>query len=307
MKKLITICLFAFAVTAHAWQPSGTVQLVVANPPGGSVDVLGRIVAEGFRTRGITNIAVVNRPGANGTIGTKYVLEAKPDGNTLLLTPTAFMLNRLLNAPGADYDVTKSISHVGLIGTVPIHVYARQGLANLTFKELIETVKQGKQYSWGTHAGTEFTAQLLESRLGKKLTIVPYKGSAPAIADLAGGHVDLVIDAGSSAMAHAAADSKRIKLMAVLEPKNDGIDTVDAVVSGVVTHSWFGLSLPKGANIDVVTYYNKLLNEVLNDPVVREKLIKLHVNIQPGTPQAFVNFIENEYQRYLKIADTSKK
>lgn len=308
MKKFIAFCLFVISFSASAWQSKDTVQLVIPFPPGGSTDVIGRILAEGMRTQGVTNIVVINRPGAGGTIGTNSVIEANADGHTILLTGTSFLFNRLQNTPGANYDLTKSLTHVGLIGTVPNHLYSREDLANMSLKEIVKQIKQGKLYSWGvTNPGAEFTVQLLEAQLGVKLNIVPYKGSAPAILDLAGGHIDFVIDSGSSGAAAAAIDSKRINLLAVLESKSEANNTVDAVVPGVITKSWFGLSLPKHTDIAIVNYYNQKLNNALRDPIVVEKLNKLSVNIKSGSPQNFNDLIQLDYQKYAKIANNSKK
>jgi tripartite-type tricarboxylate transporter receptor subunit TctC len=308
MKKIIAFCLLAFSITAQAWQPTDTVQLVVPFPPGGSTDVIGRIVAEGLRAQGVSNIVVVNRPGAGGVIGTNAVIEARPDGHTILLTGTSFLFNRLQNTPGANYDLTKSLAHVGLIGTVPNHLYVREGLGKLSLKTIIENTQRGQQNSWGvTNPGAEFTAQMIEAQLGVKLNVIPYKGSAPAITDLAGGHIDFVIDSGSSGTATAAVDTKKIKLLAVFESKKDSADTVDAVIPGVITRSWFGLSLPRGADTQVVNYYNKLLNQALNDPTVKDKLNKMSVNVKGGAPQAFVGVIESDFQKYSKINSASKK
>jgi tripartite-type tricarboxylate transporter receptor subunit TctC len=308
MKKIIAFCLFVVSLSASAWQPKDAVQLVIPFPPGGSTDVIGRIVAEGLRSQGITNIVVVNRPGAGGIIGTNSVIEAKADGYTVLLTGTSFLFNQLQNTPGANYDLTKSLTHVGLIGTVPNHLYSRKGLDHMSLKEIIKQTKQGKSYSWGvTNPGAEFTVQLIEAQLGVKLNIIPYKGSAPAITDLSGGHIDFVIDSGSSGVAASAVDGKRISLLAVLESKSEANNTVDAVVPGVVTKSWFGLSLPKQADIAIVNYYNQTLNAALKDPIVVEKLNKLSVHTKPGTPKAFIDLIQSDYQKYAKIANESKR
>jgi tripartite-type tricarboxylate transporter receptor subunit TctC len=308
MKKIIAACLLTFSFSALAWQPTDTVQLVIPFPPGGSTDVIGRIVAEGLRAQGVPNIVVVNRPGAGGVIGTNAVIEAKPDGHTILLTGTSFMFNRLQNTPGANYDLTKSLSHIGLVGIVPNQLYSKESLANLSLKDIVQNIKNGQQYSWGTaSANAEYTAQLLETQLGVKLNIIPYKGSAPAIVDLSGGHIDFVIDTGSSAAAAAGIENKKINLVASFESKKDSANTVDAVVPGVVTRGWFGLSLPKGVDNRAVIYYNKALNQAINDPAVKEKLSKVHVNVKGGTPQAFSDFIENDYRKYLKISDVTKK
>jgi tripartite-type tricarboxylate transporter receptor subunit TctC len=308
MKKIIALCLFAVSLSAAAWQPKDTVQLIIPFPPGGSTDVIGRIIVEGLHKQGVANIVVINRPGANGVIGTNSVIESAADGNTLLLTGTSFLFNKLQNTTGADYDLFKSLTHVGLIGTVPNHMYSRNGLGSMPLKEIIQNIKRGQQYTWGvSNPGAEFTVQLLEARLGTKLNIIPYKGSAQAIADLVGGHIDFVIDSGSSSAAAAAVSGKRINLVAVLESKNSSANTIDAVVPGVVTASWFGLSLPKNADTKIVNYYNQMLNAALKDPAVVEKLNTMSVNTKAGPPQAFIDLIQLDYQKYLKLANESKK
>jgi tripartite-type tricarboxylate transporter receptor subunit TctC len=308
MKKIIALCLFAISLSASAWQPKNTVQLVIPFPPGGSTDVIGRIVAEGFHKQGISNLIVVNRPGANGLIGTNSVISAKPDGNTLLLTGTAFLFNKLQNTPGADYDLLNSLDHVGLIGTVPNNMYSREGLSHLTLKEIIQNTKEGQQYTWGvSNPGAEFTVQLIQARLGVKLNIIPYKGSAQVIADLVGGHIDFVIDSGSSSAAAAAVSGKRINFVATLESKANSSNTIDSVVPGVVTSSWFGLSLPKDTDSKIVSYYNRMLINVLRDPEVVEKLNNMSVNIKLGPPKVFTELIQSDNQKYSKLANASKK
>jgi tripartite-type tricarboxylate transporter receptor subunit TctC len=304
MKKIIAIFLFAFSASVFAWQPKDTVQLVVPFPPGGSTDIIGRIVAEGLQAQTNATVIVVNRPGASGAIGTNSVIEAKSDGHTLLLTGTSFLFNRLQNTAGSDYNLTRSLAHVGLIGTVPNHLYAHKKFENVKFTEVIKNLKQGQVYSWGvTNSGAEFTAKLLESKLGVKLNIIPYKGSAPAIVDLAGGHIDFVFDSGSSGAAVAAVDANRIFLFANLNSKKDSSNTVDSVVPGVITQSWFGLSLPKDTDRQTVLYYNSALNKVLTNPTIQDKLTKILVSIKPGTPEAFVDLINADFQKYSKIAN----
>lgn len=308
MKKIIALCFFVVSLSVEAWQPKDTVQLIIPFPTGGSTDVIGRIIAEGLQNQGLITVVIVNRPGAGGTIGTNSVIESNADGHTILLTGTSFLFNRLQNTPGANYDLTKSLTHVGLIGTVPNHLYNREGLNNISLKEIIENIKQGKQYNWGvTNPGAEFTAQLIESHLGVKLNIIPYKGSAPAITDLSGGHIDFVIDSGSSGAAAAALSSKRINLLAVFEPKSEVNNSVDSVIPGVVTRSWFGLSLPKKTDVSIVNYYNHILNNALKDPITIEKLNRMYVNIKPGTPQSFINLIQSDYQKYVKFSNEPKR
>jgi tripartite-type tricarboxylate transporter receptor subunit TctC len=309
MKKLMLgLLLYAGLSMAHAWAPTGQVQLVVPFPPGGSTDVIGRIIADGLNANGIENIVVVNRPGAGGVIGTNYVINSTADGHTLLLTGTSFLFNKLQKTPGADYDPVNGMSHVGLIGIVPNHLYARSSLGQKNVVEVIKSLRQGKQYAWGvTNPGAEFTAQLLAQKLGIKLVIVSYKGSAPAIQDLAGGHIDFVIDSGSSEVASGLVFTGKIRLIAVLNSKKESANTIDEHVNGVVTQSWFGLSLPKGTNDKIVEFYNTALNKVLNDPKIQQKLQKNSVQPVGGVSQIFKSQINTDFKTYTLILDKNAK
>lgn len=299
MKKVFFACLMAFTTSVWAWTPTQQVSVIVPFPPGGSTDIIGRIVVDGLKAQGVDAV-VVNKPGGGGIIGTKELLNAKPDGHTLLLTGTAFMFNHLQKNPGADYSVTQGVAFVGLVGTVPNHIYAKKELAGKSLVDILGDIKKGKSYTWGvTNSGAEYTAKLIAKQLGADLRIVPYKGSAPAIQDLMGGHIDLVVDSGSSKVAHGAKDSGQIKLLASLEAK-DSIDTVSQHLPGVVTRSWFGLSLPVGTNHTIVDFYNQRLNRVLIDSNYQSKLKDLFVQTKPGTPKDFQDLVIDDFQKYSK-------
>lgn len=299
MKKLFLAGLLAFATSAWAWTPSQSVSVIVPFPPGGSTDIIGRIVVDGLKAQGIDAV-VVNKPGAGGVIGTKELLSAKADGHTLLLTGTAFLFNNLENKPGAGYDIVNGVSYVGLIGTVPNHIYTKKDLGVNNLGDMLSEIKKGRSYTWGvTNSGAEFTVKLIAKQLGIDLRIVPYKGSAPAIQDLMGGHIDIVIDSGSSKVAHGAKEGGQIKLLASLEVR-DSIDTVNQHLPGVVTRSWFGLSLPPGTDPKVIEFYNQRLNKVLADPAHQSKLTDLFVQIKPGTPSDFQTLVKDDFVRYKK-------
>ena len=299
--------LLVISVPSWAWQPNDTVQLVVPFPPGGSTDVIGRIIAEGLQQHSVSNVIVVNRAGAGGVVGTNLVINSKPNGHTLLLTGTSFLFNRLLNTPGANYHVIKSMDHIGIIGTVPNYLYMNNNLKYRHFGEVVTDVKQGKDLSWGvTNPGAEFAAEMISQRLSRKIKIVRYKGSAPAIQDLAGGHIDFVIDSGSSAVAQASVDAGRTRVIANLEPRALGSGTVDEHLPGVVIYSWFGLSLPQGVDSKIVAYYNQILNKVLQDPITKQKLLKAGVNPVGGDPLRFINIISQDLHNYGNISIQSQ-
>jgi len=305
MKKLIiTLVLATLCLQSHAWEPTQSVQFIVPMPVGGSSDVVARTIADGLKAQGIDNIVVVNKSGAGGAIGTNALLESKPNGHTIMFTGTAFMFNRLNQAPGADYDVVNSFSHVGLIGHVGQNVYARAGITENT-ATVVDNLRQGKkQYSWGTtNPGAEFVLKLMSKQLSVPLTVVPYKGSPQALSDLIGEHVDFIIDTPASPVLQASVDSGRIRLISTLEPRTESRNTMDQHIPGAVLYSWFGLSLPRGTDPDVVKFWNLALNRALRDPVIRSRLQKSQLVLRPGTPEQFTNLIDNDFKKFLPVVD----
>ena len=303
MKNFFIALMLVISSPSWAWKPSDTVQIVVPFPPGGSTDVVGRIIAEGLQQQGISNVIVVNRAGAGGVVGTNSVINSKPDGHTLLLTGTSFLFNQLLNTPGANYNVVDSMNHVGIIGTVPNYVYMKSELKYRQFGEVVADIKKGKDLSWGvTNPGAEYTVAMISQSTGQKIKIVRYKGSAPAIQDLSGGHIDFVVDSGSSAVAQASVDAGRTRVIANLEPRSSSANTVDEHLAGVVTYSWFGLSLPKGSNPAAVLYYNQMLNNALKNSTIRQKLVNASVKPIGGDPLRFINLITQDLRTYEKIS-----
>jgi tripartite-type tricarboxylate transporter receptor subunit TctC len=305
MKKLFTtLVLTALCLQAHAWEPQQPIQFIVPMPVGGSSDVVARTIVDGFKSQGIDNIVVINKPGAGGAIGTNMLVDSKPDGHTIMFTGTAFMFNRLQQAPGAEYDVVKSFSHVGMIGHVGQNVYARAGITE-NMATVIDNLRQGrKQYTWGTtNPGAEFVLKIMSKQLNQKLTVVPYKGSPQALTDLVGGHVDFIIDTPASPVLQAAVESGRIRLASSLEPRTESRNSVDQHLPGAVLYSWFGISLPKGADHEIVKFWNTALNRVLRDPAIQNRLQRSQLTLQPGTPEKFTNLIDSDFKKFLPVVD----
>jgi len=301
MKNLMFVLLI-LCFPAWAWTPQEDVQLVVPFPPGGSTDVVGRIVADGLGRQGI-KVIVINKPGAGGSIGTNQVIESRGNGYTMLLTGTSFVFNKVNKSAGTDYDVSRDLVHVALIGTVENHVYANNRTVPENLVTVVENMQSGKRdYSWGiTNPGAEFTARMIQDRVGRPLKIIPYKGSAPAVADLLGGHIDFVIDSGSSESAHASVKTGNTRLIATVNPKNDKQATLDQYLPGVVTQSWFGISLPRGATPDIVRFYEQAIQRMLQDSDIQRRLNA--VLLKNSGKINFSQLIENDFKKYSALAN----
>lgn len=304
MKKLLITLFFTIScISARAWEPQQQVRFIVPFPVGGSSDVVARTIADGFKAQGI-NIMVLNKVGAGGVIGTNALLESKPDGHTIMFTGTALMFNKVLQAPGANYDLTNSFSHVGKIGHVGQDVYARPDITE-NMGTVIENIRQGKkQYSWGTtNPGAELVTKIMTRQINQKLTVIAYKGTQQALSDLIGGHVDFMIDTPASPILQSQVESGRIKLISSLGGRNESRNSLDQFVPGAVLYSWFGISMPQGADPTVVKFWNTMLNRVLRDPVIQNRLQRSLLIVQPGTPEQFINLITTDYQKFLAVAD----
>jgi len=292
-----------------AWQPTKEIQLVVPFPPGGTTDIVARLVVKEMIKQGVPAI-VVNRPGAGSAIGIKSVIVAAPDGQTLLLTGTSFMFNNILKNPGADYDVLASFVHVSLIGTTENHVYASTMSVTEPFSTVIKNTLNGSHsYSWAaTSPMAEFIAIMITSAANKAKpqVVVQYKGSSPAHLDLMGGHINFVIDAAGSDGAAAGISTGKTRQVATVNKAGAAETTLDQFIPGAVVQGFFGISVPAGTDANIVSYYKQLINRVLAAPDVQHKLNSMLVNI--GSSESdFAKLIENNYKKYSKMYASIKK
>jgi tripartite-type tricarboxylate transporter receptor subunit TctC len=299
----ITLCIVASTITSAfaQWKPTGNVEFIVGWPAGGNVDRVGRILAEGFQKQGV-QVSVINIAGAGGSIGTNRLIKSPGDGKTVLVNSTSFLFNHLLKSPGTEYHVQKDFIHLLAAGAVQHHLYANPKIKE-TLPEIIANIRSGKkEYTLGVgSAAQEFSARLIEQKIGKKLNIIVYKGSPQMTTDLLGGHIDLAIDAGTSTLFANTHDGK-VKLLATLDASgSDSRGTVDQYLPGVVLQAWFGLSLPKTATPEIVNFYMATMTKVLKDPETKKKLDDIGLSSLRGAN--FATVIANDYKQFKPVAD----
>ena len=307
MKKLIIgLVLSTFSMFSHAWEPKEDITIVVGFPPGGSTDQIARIMADGFLKKGFKTI-VQNKPGAGSVIAAKHVMNSKPNGSVLLLTGTAFMYANLVGTVDADYDVVKGLTHLQNIGFVENHIFVNSNTVAGDLQTIIEDSASGrKSYSWGaTNPGAEFTIRLIQERIKNQLTVVNYAGAAQAATNLLGGHVDIIIDSGTGPLSQGQS-RPNIRFVGTANPKvGDTRDTIDRVLPGIITRSWFGLSLPADTPMPVVSFYNNLMTQVMSDTVNREQLQKLGLSVTPGI--SLEQVIREDYNRFRHLSKKNAK
>lgn len=293
-------------VSAKDWQPDGAIKIIVPWPPGGAVDVSARIFADGIKKQGMSAV-IINTPGAGGNIGIMTFKKSNLDGLTVMLTSTSFMFNKILRIPGTEtYDIDTDFRHVGLIGLSTFSIYARKDLHVSNLKDLLVAARQGHKFTMGTsNPGPEIIVTALIKNIGNdNITLVRYQGSAPAVTNLMGGHVDMVVDNDGSSLIHSALSSNKAKRLVRLEPKNSNSETLDEFMSGLILRGWFGLTLPQGTSDEIVKWHYDMLVRVMNDAEIQSRLKIAHiVPVVPESLSQFSKLIRDDFNRYTAISN----
>jgi tripartite-type tricarboxylate transporter receptor subunit TctC len=304
---LIGIRPSAFAQAGN-W-PDRAIKVVVPFPPGGSADILGRLVADGLTHTTGQSAIVENRPGAGANIGTEYVAMAKPDGYTILLQSNNHVSNPsfFLKLP---YDPVKDFEPVSLVGTVPmvLTVNANKPVTNL--KEFLAWARTKKDLvtfgSAGVGTPHHLAAELLQAMTGIKMLHVPYKGAAQLVPALLAEEVDCAIWPVNSVIQHIKAG--KLRAIAVSASTRSSIlpdiPTIAEAgpLPGYSLDLWLGVLAPAGTPRPIVDRLNAEILKMLRDPKVKEKLDPIGIEPSGTTPEKFAEVIKSDLVKYAKIA-----
>ena len=299
---------------AHAeGYPAKPVQLVVPFPPGGAVDIVGRTISKKLGDRLGQPIVVENKAGAGTVVGAAYVANAPADGYTLLISSgSTFTVNPALNAK-LPYDPVKSYEPVGLVARVPLILLAHRDVPVNNLRQLIAAVQRTPdKFSYGSFGnGTtgHFAAELTWSAAGIKLMHVPYRGSAPAMADLMGGQIPFTIDTVAAALPQLKAG--KIKAIAVTGATRatqlpDVPTVAESGFPGFSADSWLAVVAPRGLPAEAKAKLHKALAETLADAEIRNKLIAAGLEPSYATGDAVLAQIEDELPRMRAIAQRAQ-
>ena len=299
---------------AHAdGYPAKPVQLVVPFPPGGAVDIVGRTISKKLGDRLGQPIVVENKAGAGTVVGAAYVANAPADGYTLLISSgSTFTVNPALNAK-LPYDPVKSYEPVGLVARVPLILLAHRDVSVNNLRQLIAAVQRTPdKFSYGSFGnGTtgHFAAELTWSAAGIKLMHVPYRGSAPAMADLMGGQIPFTIDTVAAALPQLKAGT--IKAIAVTGATRatqlpDVPTVAESGFPGFSADSWLAVVAPRGLPAEAKAKLHKALAETLADAEIRSKLIAAGLEPSYATGDAVLAQIEDELPRMRAIAQRAQ-
>jgi tripartite-type tricarboxylate transporter receptor subunit TctC len=296
-------------VTAQADDfPSRPVRIVIAFPPGGPTDLVGRIVADKMTQQLGQRVYIDNKPGANGTLGGGDVAKSDADGYSLFLTTAGAVTVSPHIMPTMPYDALRDFAPVALVTKVTEVLVVTPKLGIKTVKELVALAK-GKPgaipfASTGIGSPPHLAQELLDASAGVQFLHVPYRGAAPAVTDLLAGQVEVLsadvpvliaqIQAGTLLPIGAAAERRDAILPDVPTLAEQGYPNTDAT-------NWYALLAPAKTPPAVIQKLNKAVNDALNDPVIHDKLVKLGATPAAGTPEALGAFMKAEYEKWGQV------
>jgi tripartite-type tricarboxylate transporter receptor subunit TctC len=302
-----------FAACAQTATSTGAIKLVVPFPPGGNVDLSARILAPELARELGQPVVVENKAGAGGTLGLDAVAKAAPDGLTLGLASPVNHLAAPSLYPKLPYDSIKDFTPVGLVASVPMVLVVGPSVSAKTVAELLALARSRQggltMASAGGGSGNHIVGELLQDATGVHFTHVPYKGSAPANTDLAGGHVDLHFDQLSSVLPLMQAG--KLRPLAVTTARRSPLlpevpTLAESGVPGFDASTTLGLVLPGRATPELAARLNQALQKVLKLPAVREQFARLGAEVRESTPADYAAFIRSEIARTAKIVREAK-
>ena len=308
----LSLSLATGAAFAQAAYPNKPIRLVVPFATGGVTDTSGRLIAEHLSRRLGQQIIVDNKPGASGNIGTQMVATAEPDGYTLLLGFDGTLVINPHVFPKVGFDTLKDFAPIGKIGDAILILVSHPAVPAKTLKEVIalsKTQSGGLSYGTSGTGGTPHIAgELLKQRTGANLTHIPYKGGGQAMTDLLGGTIPLVYTAVAGAVSHVKAGKLHAVAVSSAQraPSLPEVPTfIEAGVADFDINSWVGLLAPAKTPRAIVDRLNTELNAVLNDPVVRERLVTLGITASPGGPERFGRDMARDLSRYASVVKSA--
>lgn len=299
------------AARAQAW-PTQPVKLIVTFPPGGSSDIVARLVAPLLSQRIGQPVTVENRPGAASTLGAAVVARSQPDGHTLLMSNSAPMSisPALMDKP--SYDPLASFRHVAYIGDVPTVLVVHPSLPVTDFAGFVAWAKaQSEPVSFGSGGQASvghIVGELLAQQAGLKMQHVPYKGAGPMRSDLLGGQIKVAVDALPQNIPFLG--SGRLRLLAVTAPQRvaqapDVPSVVELGYPGLVAQNFVGISAPAGLPSAVEQRLVSALTQVLADADLQAKLRAQGFELATRTPEAFADFIRQQAERWAPVVRAS--
>jgi tripartite-type tricarboxylate transporter receptor subunit TctC len=287
--------------------PNRPIRLIVPFPPGGSNDILARFLAQKMGERLPRHTIVDNRAGANGIIGTELAARSAPDGHTLLIVSTTYSMNPAINK--LPYDPVKSLMPIAQIASGGNVVATHPSFPARTVKDLIALAKskpgQIRYASSGIGGFNHFGGELFNTMAGVKLIHIPYKGGGPSMLDVMTGQVEVVFGTLIQALPHIR--TGKLKPLGVgsarRSPLLPEVPTIsESGVPGYDGSVWWGILGPAGIPAPIVTRLNGVINAIVTEPEMAQRLVAEAAEPVTGTPEAFGKLIVNDIAKWARIA-----
>ena len=301
-------------VVAAQTYPSKAVSIIVSYPAGGDTDAIARVFAERLSTRFGQQFVVENKPGASGTIGNAFVTKAPADGHTLLFTPSTISTALLVLKPGtgATYDTLNDFTPIMQIGMQPLYLFVNASTGIKTVKDLLDAAKADKVKTYGSPGSgspMHVLGEMFNAATNSKIQQVPYRGTAPALVDLLGGHQQFLISTLGPLMPHVA--SGKVTNLAIADSRRSALspDVPTLAESGVrnadIT-AWLGVMGPKGMPANVVSALNAAMNDILKTPDVQQRLRAMGTISTGGDPSVLARAHAGDNAKYGKVIQDLK-
>jgi tripartite-type tricarboxylate transporter receptor subunit TctC len=295
------------AQTASTY-PERQITIIVPFPPGGSVDVLGRTIAQKLNEAWGKPVVVENRAGASTIIGTTALAKAAPDGYTLMIAVSSHTTNPSLSSK-LPFDQTKDFASIALLAKAPVVLYANPGFPPNDLKQLVEHAKTEAKLNFasaGVGTMTHLTAELLKAGAKLDMTHILYRGGTPAMNDLIAGHLPMSF--GTVAQALPQYKAGVLKALAVSSDKRypsiPDVPTFKEQGFDVVTTEWFGLLAPAGTPKPIIDKLNAEMARILKAPGLGDRLTA--IELVHSTPAELDSFIKSETDRWAPLIKSLK-
>ena len=292
--------------------PSKPIRLLLAFPPGGPTDINARIFAQKLGESMNQQVVVDNKPGAGGNIAAAEAAKSAPDGYTIFYNTSAISIAPSLYSK-LNYDVAKDFAPVALTATVPLVLVINPAIPAKSVKELVAFAKANPAKmnygSSGSGTITHLAGALFTAQMGLTMQHIPYKGSAPALVDVAGGQTQMMIDTINTILPYV--KDNRLRALAIAIQRRSAalpdVPTLEeaANLPGFEMSAWQGIVVPSGTPKEIISKLNAEINKAVQNPDLRQRLATLGAEPLGGTSEHYAEYIRTELLRWTKVVKDS--
>ena len=298
--------LFSAAAIAQPAFPSRTIRILVGAPAGGSNDIFARAIGQRLNEAWGQPVVVENRPGANQMIAAEVMSKSAPDGHTLYVTSSTYT-TAVAVMPRLAFDPVNDVAGITMLGKGPMVLVVHPALPAKNVKELIAIARarpgELNYTSSGTGSINQLGIEVLQSMTKIKMTHVPHKGMAPAITDLMGGHVQVLLV--SLPSVHAQMNSGRLRALGVSSPKRSSfvpeLPAISETVPGYDNELWWGIFAPAKTPRSVLDKLNQEIHKVLASEDMKKRFADFGAEPAPTTPEGFGGIVKSEIEKWKKV------